>query len=89
MLTLSRMNRRYIYSLSANGGERSGYMGLGPETGHNQVPDVRWGPVVRCLMGARTSGGRRISMDGFKGLHEERSNPGKIRRNLWMEIGEK
>ena len=61
MLTLARMNRRSIYSLSANGGERKGYMGFGPETGHNQVPDVRWGPVVRWLMGGRTSGSRRSS----------------------------
>ena len=42
------MNGGSIYSLSANGGEVKGYMGLGPESGRSQVPDVRWWPVVRC-----------------------------------------
>ena len=32
MLTLARMNRRSIYSLSANEEEVRGYMGLGPES---------------------------------------------------------
>ena len=36
-------------------------MGLGPESGHSQVPDVRWGPVIRCLMGGQMSGGYRSS----------------------------
>ena len=29
------------------------------------------------------------SVDELEEHHVERSNPGKIRRNLWMEIGEK
>ena len=62
MLTLAMMNRGSIYSLSANGGEVKGYMGLGPEhsaqtgtgrplgTGRpvsQELPDVRCSPVVR------------------------------------------
>ena len=48
-------------------------------------PDVRGagcpGYRAGCL-GSR-------SVDGFEDRREERSNPGKIQRNLWMEIGEK
>ena len=42
------------------------------------------GPDIR---GAGCPGSE--SMDGFEDLREARSNPGKIQRNLWMEIGEK
>ena len=38
-----------------------------------------------CRAGCPGSG----SVDGFEDPREERSNLGKIRRNLWMEIGEK
>ena len=62
MLTLARMNWGSIYSLSANGGELKGYMGLGPEhyvqtatrrplgTGRpvsQEPPDIQCPPVVR------------------------------------------
>ena len=61
MLTLARMNGGSIYSLSENGGEVKGYMGLGPEhcaqtgtrrllgTGRpvsQELPDVRCPPVI-------------------------------------------
>ena len=59
MLTLARRSRRSIYSLSANGDEVRGYMGLGPnscaQTGSGRplgigpvargCPDVRWSSV--------------------------------------------
>ena len=62
MLTLARMNGGSIYSLSANGGEMKGYMGLGPKhyaqtgtgrplgTGRpvsQEPPDIQCPPVVR------------------------------------------
>ena len=62
MLTLERRWGRSIYSLSANGGEVKGYMGLGPEhcaqtgtgrplgTGRpvsQELSDIRCPPVVR------------------------------------------
>ena len=50
--------------------------------------------------GRKTGGGEEVmlpgagcpgfgSVDELKDLREERSNLGKIRRNLWMEIGKK
>ena len=48
-------------------------------------PDVRGAGCPRYRARCPRSG----SVDGFEDPREERSNLGKIRRNLWMEIGEK
>ena len=61
MLTRARRNRGSIYSLSANGGEVKGYMGLGPVTVHTHAAYVRSLPVVRWLAAVRTSGRRQTS----------------------------
>ena len=72
MLTLTRRWRRSIYSLSANGGEVKGYMGLRPDlsaqtrvgrpTGIRR-PVAREGPVVWYLSDVRRFGSVDVAPD--------------------------